>query len=268
MGASGDLLDTLLGGNNGDHSSSEEDVSDGGEATWTYDHHGNKVPLMVGGAPKKRKSVDDEGFKLTAGYSSKVQRVRFIDEEIRGKKYRMESSSVECSVFDEVVKKVKDLVDKSKDNPKECIRELFKNLSNKDLTKSIPTLAGHNKGELRIKQLVDLTMPFIDSNLGEVLLLKDCCDRLVRRSMEAVIVNLFGVDDGSISWEKLYETMTKEPKTRKKRGYNSFTGHAPPNDNDDDDDATMMTMMMTEKKKAKDVKMTPSCPMRTVSCHT
>ena len=54
----------------------------------------------------------------------------------------MESSSVECSVFDEVVNKVKDLVEKPKDNPKECIRELFKNVSNKDLSKAIPTLAG------------------------------------------------------------------------------------------------------------------------------
>ena len=207
--ACGDLLDELLCSDSEDDASMESEDGSGMDVGETLDAKGNKVFIQVGGAPKKRKSVDDEGFKLTAGYSSKVQRVRFIDEEIRGKKYRMESSSAECSVFDEVVNKVKDLVDKSKDNP---------------------------KGELRIKQLVDLTMPFIDSNLGEVLLLKDCCDRLVRRSMEAVIVNLFGVDDGSISWEKLYETMTKEPKTRKKRGYNSFTGHAPPNDNDDDDD--------------------------------
>ena len=67
-----------------------------------------------------------------------------------------------------VVKQIKDLVQKSKDSPKECIDELFKNVSNKDLTKAIPALAGHNKVELRIKQLVDLTMPFVDNDLGEV----------------------------------------------------------------------------------------------------
>ena len=148
----------------------------------------------------------------------------------------MESSSVECSVFDNVVKLIKDLVQKSKDSPKECIDELFKNVSNKDLTKAIPALAGHNKVELRIKQLVDLTMPFVDNDLGEVLLLKECCDTLVKRSMEGIVVNLFGSDDGSISWEKLYDVMSKEPKNRKKRGYNSFTGSAPPRDDDDDDD--------------------------------
>ena len=30
--------------------------------------------------------------------------------------------------------------------------------------------------------------------------------------------------------------MTKEPQTRKRRGHNSFTGSAPPNDDNDDDD--------------------------------
>ena len=232
MGASGDLLDTLL---NGDDNSSDAE-SEVGEATWTYDNYGNKVYIQEGGAPKKRKSSGDtEGFKLISGHSSKVQRVRFIDEEIRGKKYRMESSSVECSVFDTVVKQIKDLVQKSKDSPKECIDELFKNVSNKDLTKAIPALAGHNKVELRIKQLVDLTMPFVDNDLGEVLLLKECCDTLVKRSMEGIIVNLFGSDDGSISWEKLYDVMSKEPKNRKKRSYNRFTGHLPSNNGDDDD---------------------------------
>ena len=121
----------------------------------------------------------------------------------------MESSSVECSVFDNVVKLIKDLVQKSKDSPKECIDELFKNVSNKDLTKAIPALAGHNKVELRIKQLVDLTMPFVDNDLGEVLLLKECCDTLVKRSMEGIVVNLFGSDDGSISWEKLYDVVER-----------------------------------------------------------
>ena len=95
MGATGDLMDMLLDGTITDNCSDAE--SDRDEATWVYDHHNNKVPLMVGGAPKKRKaSGDTDGFKLISGHSSKVQRVRFIDEEIRGKNivWRVLRSSV------------------------------------------------------------------------------------------------------------------------------------------------------------------------------
>ena len=207
-----------------------------------------------GGGKRARADQSDkgvEGFKMTPKFTSKTHRLRLIDEDLRNNIHRVSSSVAECSVISAIVTKMKDMLKEARSSPRQCFVHLFENVDTSRLSSFVADLAGHNNPSFRIKQLQDVALPHLEADLGEVEIILLTTQKIVKRSIEAMIVEFYGNESGEISWTQMYQAITelhvKRDTNKERRSRGVGTGTPPPsggggNDmdidsyGDDDDD--------------------------------
>ena len=189
--------------------------------------------FQVGGG--KRARVSSSSFKCTGKYTSRDQRIRFIKEETRSLDSRIAYSSVVSNVFTEQIDLIKTTISLAENEPKNCEKTILSVVSKRTRLNLIEDLARTNNVEQRIKILADAFFHYVEDNTCEVECLITALKSYSLRSMEQLVVLLWGSSTGDIQWQKLYRSLSKCPK-HGIGGATSSTGHHEEEDEDDDDD--------------------------------
>eukprot|EP00439_Symbiodinium_sp_Y106_P050937 s3983_g6.t1 len=192
-------------------------------------------------------------FKMVSGYSSRVQRIRYSAEDTRLGNNQVEHSSVKCSTIQSILSRMDAMIVEADTNPEMCLFHLFEHIPFDRILKFVSEVASHNNMPYRIKQVRDLCLPMLDVELDEVLTLIDTTRRVVKRSLENILVMFYANDMGNIEWTQFSEAMLNFKETYAKvmkKKMTRSTGTRSEHDGDDDSDDNMDVDDDKPKKKA------------------
>ena len=96
------------------------------------------------------------------------------------------------------------MVKDAKEKPSEAFFQLVSVVNDDRLQSFITELSSHNKMEQKVKQIIDLTLPYVGTEFEGVIIVADTCRNIAKRSMEALLVEVFGDNTGNVQWVKLF----------------------------------------------------------------